>query len=777
MSRLTTSTDSDSAPVASPLPVGDIQFLDNFIPTLDPGQYTVGITQTLGFDGKPPAGAPTDFPPAPFSSAMTMTVGGAGLALASTDIYSVYPPDKSTADYTQVLPHVVLNTRTLPWEVQLASSPETTPWMALVLLADSDVVQTQTLTLAAAQQPATGLITPQVPASEAANTTTSVTVVDITAANFAALMPQLSEVSYLTHCRQVNVAGKEDGLTSGWFSVCVANRFPSVPSGQPNAHFTAHLVSIYGLDSYLATPATPLPSGTTTVRLLSLANWSFTCDPANALDFRALMTNLATPPAGTATGDSSYMLLKLPTSVAQSSSGNVNFSDPIHQAVKKAFDTGYALTPYHTRQGDAVTAWYRGPLCPTPTTRLPLDPISLSGEAMIYDATTGLFDQSYAVAWETGRLLALSDKSFAANLLAWRTKGQQLLNQLYFNIQQNPALAGTMAQASANPNAQELRSLVEPDVLASTTFLPYVAAAFAQTVGIDIPTPASVPVPAAADAPTSGVTASVSAALTELVGQPWVQSALQALTQDQLDVIAEWLGRICLLNGVPFANLVPDARMLPTESIRFFYVDQTYLDAMVDGALSVGVRSSRDTQFNEIMHAVLRDAVDSEMATVRAELLGLTPSAQGVAGAMSGFLMRSAVVSGFPGLDVEALQSDGVTPMPALRIDRPSPNVMIALFPSVPSQVAISEPQEGMRFGVEDESKIELRDVSTTGTPGAELGVTATALYRPGQVFDVTGTLGAIGTQAPALASIGPAGFAVQVVKSPERMVFYGAVT
>jgi hypothetical protein len=37
--------------------------------------------------------------------------------------------------------------------------------------------------------------------------------------------------------------------------------------------------------------------------------------------------------------------------------------------------------------------------------------------------------------------------------------------------------------------------------------------------------------------------------------------------------IADWLGRLRRLHGVPFHVLVPDARMLPTESIRVFVLD------------------------------------------------------------------------------------------------------------------------------------------------------------------------------------------------------------
>src|SRR5512147_2237184 len=55
-----------------------------------------------------------------------------------------------------------------------------------------------------------------------------------------------------------------------------------------------------------------------------------------------------------------------------------------------------------------------------------------------------------------------------------------------------------------------------------------------------------------------------------------------------------WLTRLRLLDGVPFAYLVADTQLLPPESIRFFYVDRRWTDALVQGALSVGTVNSDD---------------------------------------------------------------------------------------------------------------------------------------------------------------------------------------
>ena len=58
--------------------------------------------------------------------------------------------------------------------------------------------------------------------------------------------------------------------------------------------------------------------------------------------------------------------------------------------------------------------------------------------------------------------------------------------------------------------------------------------------------------------------------------------------------VRQWLARLRLLENVPFAYFVPDALLLPPESIRFFYLDRAWTDALILGALSVGTVSSAD---------------------------------------------------------------------------------------------------------------------------------------------------------------------------------------
>ena len=82
--------------------------------------------------------------------------------------------------------------------------------------------------------------------------------------------------------------------------------------------------------------------------------------------------------------------------------------------------------------------------------------------------------------------------------------------------------------------------------------------------------------------------------------------------------LRRFLARLRLLHGVPFSYLVPDAELLPPESIRFFYIDRAWTDALVQGVLSVGTITTADRAQLEAVYPHIRDEVDETERTIRA---------------------------------------------------------------------------------------------------------------------------------------------------------------
>ncbi|EFC81331.1 hypothetical protein FrEUN1fDRAFT_5528, partial [Parafrankia sp. EUN1f] len=271
---------------------------------------------------------------------------------------------------------------------------------------------------------------------------------------------------------------------------------------------------------------------------------------------------------------------------------------------------------------------------------------------------------------------------------------------------------------------------------------------------------------------------------------------------DHLTRVAQWLGRLLLLYPVPFTHLVPDERMLPRESLRFFHLDPTWLDALVSGALSIGAQSSRDTLEDQTVAATIRAAAQAQAAGYRETQRGTAPEdpapadpatdGDGALGPVSGLLLRSALVSGWPNLAVRASDAAGA-PLPILRMDHLSPTVLLCLFDGLPAAVELSEPQEGFRFGVEDHGLIPLRNLLPPphAPEGRRLGeqigpdVTFPVLDHlragagSGRVLDLGSLIPALtaaldAAHGTAVGSLGPADLALQMVRIPEAIRFTG---
>src|SRR3954464_236065 len=75
--------------------------------------------------------------------------------------------------------------------------------------------------------------------------------------------------------------------------------------------------------------------------------------------------------------------------------------------------------------------------------------------------------------------------------------------------------------------------------------------------------------------------------------------------------VAAKLAQLRLLDDVPFAHMVPDAALLPPESLRFFALDGAWTDALVAGAQAVGISSAAELAHHEATRAAGLAASDA----------------------------------------------------------------------------------------------------------------------------------------------------------------------
>jgi hypothetical protein len=885
-------------------PDTDVTFYDNFVPSLKAGEYTVTVSQTLtAAVGSKAPGTPQE------PVAQKFIVRGPRFQLDPADVHRVFPPASATGVYGEYLPMIVLNKRALPWERELELTPPAPacPWMALLVFSEQDLPAPQpagslrnptratSVPLAQVISPPAGTLGPALrlqddedPAAIFCN------VIDVPAAAFVGLTPVLADLPLLAHVRRVSTEDKEpqNAKHEGWYSCVIANRFAVAPPESGEASRVGnivHLVSLEGFESYLKADGAVARPAEQTVRLVSLYSWSFTCLREPAQNFSELMLNLVAQ----VNGARPDLLLRLPLASQPP-------DDPVALAGYTRLREGYTPMSYAAQTGERGFAWYRGPLAPVVAAEFmraaapggganPAAPKN-SSEAMIFDASTGVFDLSYAVAFQTGRSLALSSLPFSTALLQWRREAHALVDLLSENLRSglsavaggaasggdgdlqaarvtdlapllDPKLAanafkhylatgfyeeaakhvgrvGGSPASSAGPPPAGARRQVLPSDLLKLTRQPQVAALLQHASGLANFGTTAAPVapgdtavsllePGAADALGAGAelflvsadgqtvsavrtTAEAAAGDSRLAVAPFAGagaqpagSSVQLLeTSGLARTVVNWLARAALLYGVPFNNLVPDERMLPAESIRFFYLDPNWVDALVAGALSAGTQSSRDALFNQLMRAPLGQAVNARLAQVRDARRGARGAMRGptaaaaaaVKGTPAGLVLRSAVVSGWPGLEVRAYSgADESSLLKPLRLDRVAPDVLLAIYPDVPQRVEFNEPSEGLVFGTEDEG-VDLRYVPGAG---GETPANVGRLYDPKVTLarsafpwrspsDWPGTLRVGGTggladllrRQFAAAGIsppppfGPAAFAVQMVRVPEQMLF-----
>src|SRR5262245_47293547 len=114
-----------------------IEFVSFERPALLDGEYTLDVRQQVQIDGKYGWGTDDQWKAAP-GTQLQFSVAGPRLSLDPGLIQSQFPPAKSAGEYYNVLPHIILNRTTLPWERTIDSSapsktPQPTPWLALLL--------------------------------------------------------------------------------------------------------------------------------------------------------------------------------------------------------------------------------------------------------------------------------------------------------------------------------------------------------------------------------------------------------------------------------------------------------------------------------------------------------------------------------------------------------------------------------------------------------------------------------------------------------------------
>ncbi len=689
-----------------------MSLLDDFVPALQAGLHALTVEHCLPVEGG-----------RAYARSLEFMVQGPRLYLPPGDVHACSPPAGATGDYTYVLPHLVLAKRALPWERELVPDQDTSdtsrlsPWLALMVFSHDEVsrsgagvstVSVRDLGIGVTAQADLELTKRVGTGKHAKNWTVFLPELPNQDDDLSASVEVLDVPCGLFKALVPEVAesGGELILLSHVRKVDTGGKVP-LPGMPADGEFSVVLCNRFP------------PNGTCVAHLVSLEGWYELLSATGSRtiaddDLLRLVTLYSWSFVNDAAGVHTFGELAegLDVGVMGAPEGTLKENVaklPAAQAAAGARLTrGYRPVDYKPRESPGTFAWYRGPLSPVPAAPLVgAAPFDHADAALVLDRKTGVVDVSYAAAWQLGRLLALAAPGFAKDLLAMRGRYST----------DDPWTVSSLEQW-----IEQKQTAMEEQRRAGTD---------------------------------SG------------------SAEGEAIT------IVDWLARLALLYPVPFHYLVVDDSLLPPESFRFFHLDSNWLEALLEGSLSIGVHCSLDREEQAGSRKQIRAAVSELMARYRWWLRDqgrgqvTKPTDLGshdplLEGGVSGFFMRSELISGWPGIEIEVhtvkeehgrptfVQEGGhdaplldlgtpvgqpgeetgkpvldpatgkgvrepeLEPATILRWDHVGPGILLCLVKGTLARVKLKEPREHLQMGL-DVDELMMRHV-TNGTGDSAVG-------------------------------------------------------
>ncbi|MGW8955870.1 hypothetical protein [Streptomyces sp. NPDC055709] len=711
-------------------------------PGVEAGDYKIQVEQTV-----------TTNPPWKFKPSFDrkFKVGAPYYSLADNDVLARFPPPGSQGAFGNLLPYVSFRDAQLPWERKLDGTDGKPPWLALLVVAegelDLDDVRTDRAS-ALLGSPPVGVIMPKAPPEEI-DQNTACTVADVPVELFAALMPpQPQDLALLAHVREAvdksPPGSEEPSRVRPACSQVISSRFPRLTSAGEACRYTAHVVSLAGHETSLASLSS-LDAGKK-IRLISLHSWSFSSTPSTEAGYTEAFDAIQQEAKSGA-----RVRISAPSAVLD---------------VSRRLKAGYVPLAYSLPSGEQTTAWYRGPLAPAPPTEPPVahEPFTSADGALIYLTKTGMFDISLAAAWTLGCQLVLSRRDLTESMLKWRAGSAARATALALATHPDTAERTLNALPDSDDgrdlDAEGCARLVDPARLRRDFHT-----AMLDGLGERLTAAMQTPLPATGEreedkdedanasaprtvlpqerpqAPVSlhqhalallsdegtghALRSALTAEFTSIPAATPLPRAPQAyLVNEELtseaDEVRMWEPEK-MLALIPTWYLLPLAdAVLPENSVRLFHIDTQWLSAFADGMLSIGT------------HSELDNALTPQLKKV------LFQSYTGSPSIACGLLLRSPVLRHWPQEPFSTQEDDLLfTADGAKLVSRRQlgPDAALLLFDKIPKQVILREPAHTLQFGVtpstplSDPPKILLRNLD--GTAANSFITVDASLYRP----------------------------------------------
>ena len=434
-------------PIPDHPPMGQIRFFDSIQPALAQGDYSVTLEQKFPsvVDGVT-TGMSTQ------NQSRRIRVAGSRWSIDKLTIHSRSPPkNEQNVRLDYILPKIVFQSKTLPWDRSMNSLNPDVPWMGLLLIRDDEFQEYCEVINDSTSHEILGSTSGPLVQAEALRITDKL---------LKAIGPKQNEIQHLVHGLQVNPKDKElcGSDEDGIFSVVLSNRVASVA----DMKYHACLVSLENVlnklpnnddITFIRNPSSrhddeQLVVGGSATNLTLIQQ---TLTPKNAFsgsDSLLVLLDYWTFKTGDG-GDFESRIQQIKFRRKEADSEAVGELGTIYDYAEAASGDGvyepallgndmdpdvstnsFLLTEIFEDDGIVRPCLYRSPCVAVPTNHEPKDhPYQNSDDARGLEPSTGLDVIHHSAAFELGRLLALSDPKFIDSLTRWRRLWIQKQNQ------------------------------------------------------------------------------------------------------------------------------------------------------------------------------------------------------------------------------------------------------------------------------------------------------------------------------------------------------------
>lgn len=794
-----------------PLAPGEARLYSFYEPSLTGGLHYVKVSQTIEAPADPNDADQNPQKDAIEAIEQAFIVVAPRFSLQPGAVDSVFPTPGTQAEHT-VLPHIVLTDPHLPWNrspsaVHLPPDEDKkidrsrTTWLALMVFSMEelrmgqpdidDIMRYLPDDLSAKrEQSETGALrmkardtcklngvinTTAFGDADAKDAAEPTDVVVLPGQLFTALFTEpggdgtkLNVASYkhMAHVRHIatdgmaNAGSKDDDAL---FSIVISRRTGLINSDVPTL-LVVHLLSLV-FDKEM-----PVPAVNDRVAMTSLHSWTYTCLPSkNVAGTLELLTNLGKDLNVLRTGDNA----KPKPFVSHDGSEDLSIAD----LVEARQADGYTLSRTRTATGEVTATILRGPLVPRRVERPLRDGFTMQSnygsDLAIFDNKLGLLDTTYSNAWQLGKTLAMADEPFCAALA--RLRGAVHGHGLDRSKQEIHALFGDDGYGPRTKTADSMVGLVQSlcDINASLHASGGAAISLARNrwchqdeeeislKSIDMLSQNSPHISARISSHSDA--AALMFAMSDKKGIMYNEYNIPA-SPDYAYIYSWILDKVHLAN-VPAHYLIPDPSFLLQETLRFFFIDDNWIDALIDGALSLANHWGYAPDLDKSRTAI-KLAINERLRTPDESLGGWH-----VPMPRYGFLLRSQLLAQFPDIAVEVVfsetrsepisksggksraQTPANTPpkQPILVQKRLAPDTMYCLFDAAPPdlcRIIFRMPPHQQCFKIGQTLTHEMLTVPwkklyttterpSTAQPGDTLGSTDFDLTgKPAPVFD-----------------------------------------